>query len=87
MAGITKKQWAAGRTKSQRGTEESPFAKWTLIAHRDAVLSRVSVAAVGQRFRAGVCQGLGGLLVGADASGFVVGDQTHPAGRGHQRAA
>jgi len=31
MAGITKKQWAAGRKKSQRGTEESPFAKWTLI--------------------------------------------------------
>ena len=32
MAGITKKQWAAGRQKSQRGTEESPLAKWTLIA-------------------------------------------------------
>ncbi len=32
MAGITKKKWAAGRTKSQRGTEESPFAKWTLIS-------------------------------------------------------
>lgn len=32
MAGITKKQWAAGRSKSQRGTEESPVAKWTLIA-------------------------------------------------------
>ncbi|MBP9900078.1 MAG: sulfate ABC transporter permease subunit CysW [Verrucomicrobia bacterium] len=32
MAGITKKQWAAGRKKSQRGTEESPLAKWTLIA-------------------------------------------------------
>jgi sulfate transport system permease protein len=31
MAGITKKQWAAGRKKSQRGTEESPLAKWTLI--------------------------------------------------------
>ena len=32
MAGITKKQRAAGRKKSQRGTEESPFAKWTLIS-------------------------------------------------------
>ena len=32
MAGITKKQWAGGRQKSQRGTEESPFAKWTLIS-------------------------------------------------------
>jgi sulfate transport system permease protein len=32
MAGITKKQWAGGRMKSQRGTEESPFAKWTLIS-------------------------------------------------------
>jgi sulfate transport system permease protein len=32
MAGITKKQWAGGRKKSQRGTEESPFAKWTLIS-------------------------------------------------------
>jgi sulfate/thiosulfate transport system permease protein len=31
MAGITKKQWTAARSKSQRGTEESPVAKWTLI--------------------------------------------------------
>jgi sulfate transport system permease protein len=32
MAGMTKKQWALGRKKSQRGTEESPLVKWTLIA-------------------------------------------------------
>jgi len=32
MAGITKKNWAAGRKKSQRGTEESPLAKWILIS-------------------------------------------------------
>lgn len=32
MAGITKRQFAAGRAKSQRGTEESPLAKWTLIS-------------------------------------------------------
>ena len=31
MAGITKKRWGAGHQKSQRGTEESAFAKWTLI--------------------------------------------------------
>ena len=31
MAGIAKKRWGAGHTKSQRGTEESPFVKWTLI--------------------------------------------------------
>ncbi|MFO1512755.1 MAG: sulfate ABC transporter permease subunit CysW [Verrucomicrobiota bacterium] len=31
MAGIAKKRWGAGHKKSQRGTEESPFAKWTLI--------------------------------------------------------
>ena len=31
MAGITKKQWTASRKKSQRGTEESPLVKWTLI--------------------------------------------------------
>jgi sulfate/thiosulfate transport system permease protein len=31
MAGITKKQGTARRSKSQRGTEESPFVKWTLI--------------------------------------------------------
>lgn len=31
MAGTAKKRWAAGRKKSQRGTEESPLAKWTLI--------------------------------------------------------
>ncbi|HEX5221874.1 MAG TPA: sulfate ABC transporter permease subunit CysW [Verrucomicrobiae bacterium] len=31
MAGITKKRWGAGHKKSQRGTEESAFAKWTLI--------------------------------------------------------
>ncbi len=32
MAGITKRQFTAGRAKSQRGTEESPLAKWTLIS-------------------------------------------------------
>jgi len=32
MAGITKRQFTAGRAKSRRGTEESPFAKWTLIS-------------------------------------------------------
>ena len=32
MAGIAKKQLGAGHVKSKRGTEESPFAKWTLIA-------------------------------------------------------
>lgn len=32
MAGPAKKRWSAGRTKSQRGTEESPVVKWTLIA-------------------------------------------------------
>ena len=31
MAGIAKKRWGAGHQKSQRGTEESTFAKWTLI--------------------------------------------------------
>jgi sulfate transport system permease protein len=31
MAGIAKKRWGAGHKKSQRGTEESAFAKWTLI--------------------------------------------------------
>lgn len=32
MAGITKRQFTAGRAKSKRGTEESPLAKWTLIS-------------------------------------------------------
>jgi len=32
MAGIASKRRNAGRTKSQRGTEESPFVKWALIA-------------------------------------------------------
>ena len=32
MAGITKKQFTAGRTKSQRGAEESSLVKWTLIS-------------------------------------------------------
>jgi len=32
MAGITKRQFTARRAKSQRGTEESPLAKWTLIS-------------------------------------------------------
>ncbi len=32
MAGSVKKRWAAGRAKSQRGTEESPLAKSVLIA-------------------------------------------------------
>lgn len=32
MAGIVKRRIAAGRAKSQRGTEESPLAKWTLIS-------------------------------------------------------
>ena len=32
MAGIVKRQISAGRAKSQRGTEESPLAKWTLIS-------------------------------------------------------
>ena len=32
MPGTAKKRWAVGRKKSQRGTEESPFAKWTLIS-------------------------------------------------------
>ncbi len=32
MAGIVKRQIAAGHAKSQRGTEESPLAKWTLIS-------------------------------------------------------
>ena len=32
MAGIAKKQWSAVRQKSQRGAEESPFTKWSLIA-------------------------------------------------------
>lgn len=32
MAGITKRQITAGRAKSQRSTEESPLAKWTLIS-------------------------------------------------------
>lgn len=31
MGGIARKRWGAGHTKSQRGTEESPFVKWTLI--------------------------------------------------------
>jgi len=31
MGSITRKRWGAGHTKSQRGTEESPFVKWTLI--------------------------------------------------------
>jgi sulfate transport system permease protein len=31
MAGMAKKHWDAGHVKSQRGTEESPFVKWTLI--------------------------------------------------------
>lgn len=31
MAGIVKRQIAAGRAKSQRGAEESPLAKWVLI--------------------------------------------------------
>ncbi len=31
MAGIVKRQVAGGRAKSQRGTEEPPLAKWTLI--------------------------------------------------------
>ena len=32
MAGTVKKRWSVLHRKSQRGTEESPFAKWTLIA-------------------------------------------------------
>ena len=32
MAAIARKQLGAGHAKSKRGTEESPFAKWTLIA-------------------------------------------------------
>lgn len=32
MAGTVKRQIAAGHAKSQRGTEESPLAKWTLIS-------------------------------------------------------
>ena len=32
MAGIAKRSPGEGRAKSKRGTEESPFAKWTLIA-------------------------------------------------------
>ncbi len=32
MGGMTKKRWGVGHTKSQRGTEESPFVKWVLIA-------------------------------------------------------
>ena len=31
MAGNVKKHLGAGHLKSQRGTEESPFVKWTLI--------------------------------------------------------
>jgi sulfate transport system permease protein len=31
MAGLAKRRLGAGRTKSKRGTEESPLAKWTLI--------------------------------------------------------
>jgi len=31
MPGIAKRQWSPHRSKSQRGTEESPFVKWTLI--------------------------------------------------------
>jgi sulfate/thiosulfate transport system permease protein len=31
MAGIVKRKLGAGHAKSQRGTEESPWAKWTLI--------------------------------------------------------
>ena len=31
MAGNVKKHWGAGHSKSQRGTEESPLIKWTLI--------------------------------------------------------
>jgi sulfate transport system permease protein len=31
MAGTVKRHHGAGHVKSQRGTEESPFAKWTLI--------------------------------------------------------
>lgn len=31
MAGIVKRKPAPGQRKSQRGTEESPFVKWTLI--------------------------------------------------------
>jgi sulfate transport system permease protein len=32
MAGAIKKRFGAGHVKSQRGAEESPFVKWTLIA-------------------------------------------------------
>src|ERR1041385_4506578 len=32
MAGAVKKRWSVLHRKSQRGTEESPFARWTLIA-------------------------------------------------------
>jgi sulfate/thiosulfate transport system permease protein len=32
MAGIVKRKLGAGHAKSQRGTEESPWAKWTLIS-------------------------------------------------------
>lgn len=31
MAGAAKTNWRQGRSKSQRGTEESPLVKWTLI--------------------------------------------------------
>ena len=32
MAGTVKKRWDARHAQSQRGTEESPFIKWTLIS-------------------------------------------------------
>jgi len=32
MAATVKQNWGEARTKSQRGTEESPFVKWTLIS-------------------------------------------------------
>jgi len=32
MGGIARKRWSAGAAKSQRGTEESPLVRWTLIA-------------------------------------------------------
>src|SRR6266496_6506978 len=32
MPGLPKRQLSAAHAKSKRGTEESPFAKWTLIA-------------------------------------------------------
>ena len=67
------------RKRSQRGTEESPFVKWTLIAIALAFCLRVPAAAAGQRLRAGAWPKAGRLLDSLARSRLPGGHPTHAA--------